>query len=146
VRRGIVLIGAAAALLLTTTARASDIRVPDVWVDESAGHATVALGDDPSCPQVFVVDYHTKDGTAKAGRDYRAVSGRMLVLTNLLGPAQTFDVPIINDRVREPDETLSVVLHVTTLEGETGVCPPPWYFNKTVVGRITIEDDDRRSR
>jgi hypothetical protein len=54
------------------------------------------------------VNYNTADGTAVAGSDYNAVSGRPTFARNEL--TKTILVPIRGDRVAEPDESFSVRL------------------------------------
>jgi len=54
------------------------------------------------------VDYRTINGTATAGRDYNAVSGK---LTFAKGEtSKTIQIPVIGDRVPEVDKTFSVKL------------------------------------
>ena len=54
------------------------------------------------------VHYATADGTARAGEDYRARSGR--VDFEAFQTTKTVSVPIINDAVREDGETFTLVL------------------------------------
>ncbi len=54
------------------------------------------------------VRYATADGTATAGADYEAVSG--VLRFTAAHPAQVVAVPLVDDAVDEPDETLRVVL------------------------------------
>jgi hypothetical protein len=61
----------------------------------------------PAGPSV-TVDYSVTDGTATANLDYTAQSG-----TLVFGPGQTirsFVIPIINDGVDEPNETINLLL------------------------------------
>jgi hypothetical protein len=55
-----------------------------------------------------MVDYATADGTANAGSDYDAVSGRLTSRKNEM--SKTILVPIRGDRLVEPDEFFSVRL------------------------------------
>jgi large repetitive protein len=92
-------------------------------------------------PSAFTVqaDYATVDGSARAGEDYLPVAG-----TVVFEPGRTrveIDVPLVDDRVAEPHETvlleLSALLGVGTVERRTdglildddglagGECPGP---------------------
>jgi large repetitive protein len=110
----------------------------------SVGSAVVAEGDagttaaavvvslDAPSNKTVTVGYGTQDGTATAaGRDYVATSG-----TLTFAPGQTsktISVPVIGDRIAEPDETFSVKLHgaknATIANGQ---------------GVVTILDDEPR--
>ena len=81
-------------------------------VDENAGIATVAVtrAGDPA-PAVGV-RYSTRHGTARAGKDFSATSG-----TLSFAPGQTrtsFKVRILNDSIREAQETLLLDLSTPT--------------------------------
>ena len=54
------------------------------------------------------VDYATEDGTATAGEDYDPVSGTLAFTAE--SSAQIIPVPLVDDGVDEPDETLTVML------------------------------------
>jgi len=54
------------------------------------------------------VDYRTVDGTARAGSDYVATSGRLVFAPGQI--VHTVAVPIIGDVQPEPDETMFLVL------------------------------------
>ena len=63
----------------------------------------LAAGDAP-----VTVDYATQDGTATAGADYEPVSGTLTFTAERA--EQVVAVPLIDDAVDEPEETLTVVL------------------------------------
>ena len=63
----------------------------------------LAAGDAPA-----TVDYATEDGTATAGADYEPVSGTLTFTAERA--EQVVAVPLVDDAVDEPDETLTVVL------------------------------------
>jgi hypothetical protein len=64
---------------------------------------TVTLS--PGCPYTSsYIDYRTEDLTAEAGKDYVHVSGRLLT-----GP-WTFDIPILEDAIPEPDEVAKIII------------------------------------
>ena len=81
-------------------------------------------GDAPA-----TVDYATEDGTATAGADYEPVSGTLTFTADRA--EQVVAVPLVDDAVDEPDETLVVVL-TDAANATIGTA--------TAVG--TIEDDD----
>jgi hypothetical protein len=68
-----------------------------VWVTRTLGTAAGAS-----------VDYATADGTAQAGMDYTAVSGTLVFAPG--ETAKSFTVPILNDSLREGQETISISL------------------------------------
>ena len=89
------------------------LTMADVFVDESAGEATVSVVLSHAVSGAFSVDASTEDGTgtAIAGEDYIAVSGHTLSFTGATaGETQTFTVSIIDDETRENAETLIVSL------------------------------------
>jgi hypothetical protein len=91
------------------------------------------LGTRESPDQVVSVDYTTRDGTARAGEDYVAVEGRLV-----LYPDESYaaiPVEIIGDRIDERDETF--FLDVTNPQG--GTFPMGLV---TLVAMRTILDDD----
>src|SRR5262249_19859315 len=57
---------------------------------------------------VVTVDYRTGDGTAIAGSDYNAVSGKLTFAKNEM--SKTILVPVIGDRIPEADKTFFVRL------------------------------------
>ena len=98
-----------------------------VQLVDAEGNA-VTLSDN----QVVVVSYHTTDGTAKAGEDYRAIADASLTITGNVQPliqVQTFE-----DTLNEADETFTVTLLPADLPdgGRTDRLDP----------RLTIFDDD----
>ncbi|EPR11818.1 Calx-beta domain-containing protein [Ruminiclostridium papyrosolvens] len=78
------------------------------------------------------VDYATSDGTAKAGKDYTAVAGKLKIPAGL--KSGTIHVEIVGDSLYEDNETFSLSLSNPSAEAEinplkgTAVC--------------TIKDDD----
>ena len=63
----------------------------------------LVAGDTPA-----TVNYATEDGTAAAGADYEPVSGTLTFTADRA--EQVVTVPLVDDAVDEPDETLAVVL------------------------------------
>ena len=95
-------------------------------------HSTVAIVS-LSAPKKYAVTvkYNTAHGTALAGSDFRAVSGKLT-----FAPGQTsksIRVPVIGDRLVESDETFFIKLHDATRA-------------KIADGRgvVTIMDDEPR--
>ncbi len=92
---------------------------------------TVSLSAPPSEP--ITVDYHTADGTARAGHDYGQNWGQVLFDPNLPGSmSQTIVIDVLGDEQPEPDETFFV--HLDYASG--GVTIADGY------GIGTILDDD----
>jgi hypothetical protein len=58
------------------------------------------------------VSYTTQNGTATAGSDYKAVSGKVTIPADAATASIT--VPIKPDATKEPDETFTVVLSAST--------------------------------
>jgi YD repeat-containing protein len=84
------------------------LTVGNVSVVESAGTAVLTLQLSPASGYPIVVNFATVDGTAKAGRDYTAVSGQLAFAPMEL--SKTVSIPILNDTYAEPTETFSVQL------------------------------------
>jgi len=77
-------------------------------VAEAGGAATITVTLSAASGQSVMVDYATNDGTAATGSDYTAISG-----TLTFDPGQTsktFSVPITDDTLDEPDETVNLTL------------------------------------
>jgi hypothetical protein len=77
-------------------------------VNENAGTATITVTLSASYPATTKIDYATSNGTAIAGSDYTAVSGTLTFTPGVT--SQTFNVPIINDTLKEPNETVNLTL------------------------------------
>ncbi|GAB3776363.1 hypothetical protein FB382_000044 [Nocardioides ginsengisegetis] len=85
----------------------------------SVGNARVSEGNsgatlkfpvtlDSTSGKDVTVTYGTADGTAKAGKDYTATSGEVTIPAGQ--KTATISVPVISDKVREDDESLSLTL------------------------------------
>jgi CSLREA domain-containing protein len=77
-------------------------------VRESDGTAQVQVIRTGSDENPVSVDFATSDGTARAGGDYKPVSGTLLF--GIGERAKTINIPIIDDNVVEPDETVNLDL------------------------------------
>jgi len=80
---------------------------PNYYVTEGDGLATITVTLSALPVQTVTVVYSTTDGTATAWQDYTPVTG---TLTFTSGIIQTFTVPITDDGVAEPDETIVLTL------------------------------------
>ncbi len=81
---------------------------PTYSVNESAGSAIITATLNSVSGVTATVNFATSDGTATAGSDYTAATG-----TLTFAPGQTnrtFTVPILNDLLVEPTESLTVTL------------------------------------
>ncbi|GAA2857407.1 hypothetical protein Acy02nite_66760 [Actinoplanes cyaneus] len=67
-------------------------------------------------PTPVKIDWKTKDGTAKAGTDYRAGEGSFTIPANTATGTWTKDIPltVLGDKVLEGTEGLSITLSSTT--------------------------------
>ncbi len=77
-------------------------------VFKSATNVSITVVRSNANTGVVTVNYATTNGTAIAGVDYQAVSGQ-LVFSNGIA-AQTFSVPVINNKLVEGDRTFTVGL------------------------------------
>jgi hypothetical protein len=102
---------------------------------ESAGTASIRVKRTGGVASGVTVDYATADGTATAGLDYAATSGR---LTFAAGEVlKTFAVPIVNDALGEGPETVTLALSNPGGGGSLGA---------QVSAMLTIDDDEPHVR
>ena len=87
------------------------LTVADASAPESSAELefTVSLAD--AARSEVTAGYSTSDGTAVTGDDYEGVSGTLTLSPGTVHV--TVPVPILNDRLDEPDETLTLSLHPT---------------------------------
>jgi uncharacterized delta-60 repeat protein len=100
-------------------------------VTENAGQAVISVQRRGGLTSDVTVDYQTQDISATAGADYTTSSGTLNFLEG--ETRQTFTVPILNDFVGEPSETVLLVLTNATSGATLGTIP-----NAT----LTILNDD----
>ena len=83
--------------------------VSDARVEEAAGAAVAfAVTLSRAASDQVTVDYRTRDGSAQAGKDYRAASG---TLTFSAGEStKTIEVAVLDDAHDEGEETLTLTL------------------------------------
>ena len=97
----------------TVTINANDtLTAGNVSVHENVGNATVNVQLSGPSAYTVTVAYATSNGTASAGSDYAATSG---TLTFTPGQTiKTFTIPITDDTLGEPNETVIVTLSSPT--------------------------------
>ncbi len=78
-------------------------------VSENGGSLTVAVNRIGGTLGAVAVDYASVAGTATAGADFTAVSGRLNWASGDVS-AKTFVLPIIDDAVSDPNETITLTL------------------------------------
>ncbi len=98
---------------------------------EGIGIAPIKVQRTGPTDKTHRVDFTTLDGTARAGRDYTAVSGTLVF--NPGDFTKLIDVPILNDDVIESSKTFSVRL--TARADDWAVADPS-------EAEVTIADDD----
>lgn len=80
--------------------------VPNVVADETASSAKIWVYWGDGCAASRAYTYRTEDGSATAGEDYEAVTGQST--GNPSG--DSFEVPLIDDKIKEGDETVRVIV------------------------------------
>src|SRR6266436_1884451 len=75
---------------------------------EDVGNAIVKVVRVGGSKGTLSINYTTADGTATAGSDYTSVSGTLMFADG--ETSKTFTIPIANDGISEPDETVRVAL------------------------------------
>ncbi|PYK97616.1 MAG: hypothetical protein DME19_15725, partial [Verrucomicrobia bacterium] len=88
-----------------------EFSAPNFTVNESDGSATIGVTRTGGWFDSVSVQYATSDGTATAGLDYTSQSGT-LNLDFRFGETVTsyFSIPIANDSLVEPNETVNLIL------------------------------------
>jgi len=100
-------------------------------ISEDGGNALITVTRMGSTTGISMVNYATSNGTATAGSDYTATSG---TLTFPDGSAmQSFMVPILNDNLTEPNETVNLTLSM----------PVNATLGTPSTAILTINNDDR---
>lgn len=85
------------------------INFADVTAVEGAGKAEVKVTLSSAIDAVVTVGWSISDGTAKSGADYVAASNQTLTFQPR-EVEKTITVNLVNDDIREPDETFSINL------------------------------------
>lgn len=88
---------------------------PNFTVTENGGNATITITRTNGTDGTVSIDYFTSNGTATggnsatAGVDYLNRSGRLTLPSGVT--SASFTIPIVNDSLAEPDETVLLTLH-----------------------------------
>ncbi len=96
-------------LLIGNNVATPTLTVDDVTVNEDEGTAIVSVSVNNVVPGGFTVDFSTSDGTATEPDDYTQTIGTLSFLGDA-GESQSFSVPIIDDFIVEPIETINIFL------------------------------------
>ncbi len=115
----------------TAAGGSAQFAVSHFQVNENLNLATITVLRTGGSAGSISVDYATEDGTAIAGQDYTSTSGTLSFGNG--ETIKTFQIPILNDAITEPDETFTVLLRASNLE----VLGAP----STMVGTIISDDD-----
>jgi hypothetical protein len=81
-------------------------------VNENGGPASITVNLSTASALTVTVNYATSDGTATVGSDYTLTSGFVTFAPGVT--SQTFPVPILDDLLDEPDETVALTLSAPT--------------------------------
>ncbi|MCA1634494.1 MAG: DUF4214 domain-containing protein [Acidobacteria bacterium] len=98
---------------------------------EGGGAISINVLRTGSAESPVSVDFATGGGTATAGTDYAATSGTLLFGVN--ERLKTINVPLFNDALEEPDETINIALSNPVGGG----------LGSVTAAVLTILDDDR---
>ncbi len=85
--------------------------MPDRELTEGDGgstNMTFTVSLSQAFDRAISFDYATQDGTATAGVDYTAISGRKVIAAG--ATSTTIDVPVLGDTDEEADETFTLRL------------------------------------
>ena len=121
---------AEATVTLTDNDAAPGLAVSDVAVQESSGELAFTVRLDAASAKTVTVAYAVSAGTATEGVDYTAVPAGTLKFAPGT-TEQTVGVPVLDDKVDEPNETLTLTLSGAT---DATISDPD--------GTGTIEDDE----
>jgi len=97
------------------TASQIGFAVTEVTADKSTGTARLTVKRTGGKQNVLSVDYSTKDGTAKAGKDYSEVKGTLNFYSDV--DEQTIEIPLINDGKATNDKS-SLTVSISNLKGD----------------------------
>ncbi len=94
--------------IAVTTSPGLELSAASYSVNEAGPVATITVTRKGGLASAFAVDYATSDGSATAGQDYTARNGTLVFLPNVL--SRTFTVPVTNDTIVDPNETVRLTL------------------------------------
>ena len=93
---------------LTNATGSVQFSIGSIQANEDLGVLTVTVLRKGGTAGNLSIDYATVDGTATAGHDYSSTSGTLTFSGSEM--SKSFQIPISNDAVTEPDETFTVEL------------------------------------
>jgi hypothetical protein len=109
--------------------------MPRYTARESGGSATITVKRVGNTANQVAMDFATSDGTATAGKDYTQTSGSLTFSPGVI--TRTFSVPIAEDAIGEPGETINLAL--SNPQPPTGAA-----LGSLKTATITIVDNDQR--
>ncbi len=109
--------------------------------NENAGFLRVTVVRTNGNYGQVTVKYFTRDESAIAGQDYTASQGTLTF--NGVATSQSFNIPILNDNLVEPDKSFSIILTNATGVGATNMLGP--LPTSTRLATATIIDNDLQS-
>ncbi|WP_417389767.1 Calx-beta domain-containing protein [Gimesia sp.] len=112
------------------------ITINDVFIDEDAGTATIAVSLDGQVDTAISVAYHTTDQSASASVDYQAASGTLTFSPE--EQSKMITISLINDEIVELDETFLVNFSNLQVSGRNVILPD-------TQAQVTIQNDDQAS-
>jgi Calx-beta domain len=92
--------------------------IGSIQVKEDLGALTVTVLRKGGTAGNLSIDYATTDGTATAGQDYSSASGTLTFSSG--ETSKSFQIPIVDDAVTEPDETFTIELRNAPSLGALG--------------------------
>jgi hypothetical protein len=101
-------------------------------VSEAGTSATINVTRVGDSTGTVSVNYATSDGTATAVSDYTATAGTLTFADGVT--SQSFSVPVVNDALDEPDETVNLTLSAPQGGASLGV---------RATSALTVDDDDQ---
>jgi uncharacterized delta-60 repeat protein len=124
----------------TTRPRQMSFSTPSMRISEAEEAAILTVTMNQTSALSLTVAYAATGGSANNGTDYTLADG-----TLTFAPGQTSQrirVPLINDLLDEPDETVVVQLGELRMQLETGFTALPSTISHTTTFTITLVDDD----
>jgi hypothetical protein len=115
------------------TPAAVQFSAPTFVVSEGAAFAVLTVTRTRSSTPL-TVDFSTSPGSATADVDYQSTTGTVSFAAGQ--PAALLQIPIINDRIFEGDETFNVTL------SNVQAPPPGGFLGSPVTTTVTIQDND----
>ncbi len=117
--------------LTVTSGGALAFSVANYAVNEQDGAATITVLRGGDTTQSVTVNYATTSTDATADSDYTAMSGTLVFAVGVT--SRTFTVPVLDDTISEPTETITLTLSVPT----TGAI-----LGSPSTATLTISDND----